>query len=119
MKIFWTFVFFCFAATFIKVNAADVACCPTSDNSSVHSNCITVTIDQIFLTKDGMFVHIDRQFIPIYALYSDGVDQYRCDIHDRRHDLITCRWCNFTYDRYQYRSCPNPDCRSKNPVPLH
>ena len=119
MRIFWTLVYFCLVASFINVNAAEVTCNSTTVNCSLHSNCITVTFDQIHITKDGMFVHLDQEFLPIYALYSYEDDQYKCDIHNRLEDLTTCSYCGLIYDRYQYRVCPNQNCSSRRPGPKH
>ena len=109
MRIFWAFVYFCLVTSFTNVNAAEVTYSSTSDNSS-YSDCVTVTFEQIYLTNDGMFVHIDQGFIPIYALYSDENNQYRCDIHNRIDDLVTCKYCGTVYDRLRHRDCPNRAC---------
>lgn len=118
MRIFWTLIYFCLATSFIGVSAVEsTRYSPTSDNSLVHSDFITVTLDQIYLTNDGMFVEIDQEFLPIYALYSNGDDKYRCDVHNRIEDMVTCGYCGSVYDRHKYKKCPNTSCPSKNSGP--
>lgn len=111
---FFLIMYLCLAASFTNVNATE-ADCSSLDNSSI-SNYITVNFDQIYLTNDGMFVHIDREYIPIHALYSNGSNQYKChlDFHERLHDIITCPFCFTVYDRHEYRTCPNIFCPRKH-----
>ena len=116
---FFLLIYFCLTAFFINVNAAEATSYSMSDNDTSLSDCITATFDQIYLTNDGMFVHIDQEFIPVYALYSYEVNQYRCDIHNRIEDLITCEDCGIVYDRYKYKSCPNRMCPSRFPNRKH
>lgn len=116
MKIFFTFIYFCLFTNFSNMNAAEFPFHSTSDDVTTHS-CITATLDQIYLTKEGMFVQIDREFIPIEALFFDGIGQYRCDFHNRLKDQKTCPHCGNVYDRLQYKSCPSPTCPSRCPGP--
>lgn len=93
--------------SFINANAVEFS--KSTSNNRVLSDCVTVTFDKIHLTDEGMFVDSDYGLIPIIALYSDG-NQYRCDIHNRLEDLITCPSCGMIYDRHQYKICPNRGC---------
>lgn len=86
-------IYLCLTAFFINVNAAEVTSCSAWNKSNECSDCITANFDQIYLTDDGMFVDIDSEFMPIYALYSSGPNQYKChiiDFHDRLGDLTSC-----------------------------
>lgn len=120
MRIFWILVYFCLVGSFINVNAAETTFCHTTDNNCDDLQCISVTFDQIHLTKDGMFIYIDRAFIPIEALYSDGFGQYSCDFHNTLPDHKTCRFCGLVYNRTHHRKCPNRNCTSNQPgSPIH
>ncbi len=109
---FCLLIYFCLVASFINVGAAEFNNSSTFENSEVFSDCITVNFEQIHLTNDGMFVHIDREYIPIYALYSNGANQYtiHLDAHNRLHCLKTCQYCNKMYDCHRYKGCPNVNC---------
>jgi hypothetical protein len=115
MKLFLKLFFIYLVTCFINVNAADVDDKYASDKS--FSNYITVNSDEIYITEEGMFVKINREFLPITAIFAEGINEYKCDIHDRLHDLITCRYCGFVYDRYQSRICPNKYCLSNGTGP--
>lgn len=101
---------------FINVNAVEVGNNYASDDKAF-SNYITVTFDEIYITDEGMFIEINREPMPVNAIYFDGVNQYRCDIHNNIKDLITCQYCETVYNRYQYRICPNKSCPSRRPGP--
>ena len=108
-----SFLLVCFflSAFFINLNASEVTSFSTSDNDYIISNCITVASDQIYITNDGMFLYVDQDFIPVYALYSDGINQYKCDIHNNAQDLVTCPMCGLVY--VSYLGCPYSKYHSK------
>ena len=119
MRFYFPLIYFCFTLSFINVSAADIDNFSMSNNESDFSDYITVTFDQIYLTNDGMFIHVNKEFVPIYALYFDGVDQYKCEIHNRLKDLITCPDCGRVYDGCQYKACPNTTCPSRRSGPKY
>ncbi len=101
---YFLLIFFCLTTLFINVNASEIS----SHNSDVFPNYITVNYDEICLTDDGMFVYIDREYKPIYALYFNEACQYtyHLDFHERIHDIVTCPNCYTVYDRRKYKVCP-------------
>ena len=125
---FFSFIYFCLALSFINMNAEEAKDYLKSNNVEDLSFSVRATVDQIYLTKEGMFVQIDQAFLPIHALSMHG-GQYRChirtqqeqninndcaifDFHNRLNDFVTCIECGMAYDGVQYKSCPNMGCRN-------
>lgn len=117
MKFFWKLFYIYLVTCFINVNAAEVPNCSTAEKNHIHSNYIMATFDQIYITDVGMFVRIEGEEIQVMAIHCEDINDYRCDIHDRLHDLVTCPHCSTVYDRYQHRICPNRSCPSRLPGP--
>jgi hypothetical protein len=106
-KLFFTYLIACF----INVNAVEIR---TNDT---FSNYITVNFDQIYITEEGMFIEINQEPVQVNAIYSYGINQYKCDIHNNIKNLVTCQYCGTVYDLYYDRVCTNKYCLSKRPGP--
>ena len=111
MRIFFAIMFLCLAAFSLHVSASEIDDCLTSYDTCDQSNSMTVTADQILLTKNGMFVCIDHEVIPIKSIYMDN-GLYKC-LHfpDFHMCLGMCVWCSEVFQA-GVQKCPNPTCNS-------
>lgn len=116
MKNFFAILFLCFATLSAHVRACDINDHPTSYDASDRSNSMAVTADQIVVTENAMFVHIDHELIPVKSIYmEDGI--YNCLLLDFHLCLGRCTWCNRVVS-IGAQSCPNVKCVS-NLYPEH
>lgn len=93
MRNFFAIMFLCLAAISSQVRACEIDDCLTSYDAYDQSNSMTVTADQILLTENAMFVHIDHALIPIKSIcLEDGL--YNCLLLDVHLCFGMCTWCN-------------------------
>ncbi len=53
-------------------------------NSGMHR--IDISPDQIHLTKDGMYIYWNRQFLQVNAIFTDDLGHYSCDLSNYAHE---------------------------------
>lgn len=87
---YFSFILIFLLCYLINVNAAVINNTSTLENSGFYTNCVTANFDQIYLTKEGIFVHIDRELLRVCAIDFKGNNEYECrlDFHESIHNLV-------------------------------
>lgn len=75
----------------------------------IHGNAhrIDISPDQIHLTKDGMYIYWNRQFLRVNAIFTDDLGRYSCDLYNYAHDYVSCSVCGQVYHEYFDGGCTN------------
>lgn len=94
----------------VTVNAMEMVSESSPDNQNTSQlQQLTVRMDQIHLTNEGMFVYIDNAFVPIDVLQSRGSGTYSCwvDYHNILPYETICGNCLRQYNKAFNPKCPH------------
>lgn len=103
---------FFIAVSLLFINMGSVEASTLSPDEQISCN-VEISLNQIHVTEDGIFVYIHHHFFPAKSIYLGVCGQYYCDIYNIAEDYVTCAICGDVYHKYFDGKCTNRICPSR------